>query len=87
MTNSPFWNEVFIGLLVSGLAGLVAVFWSGLHSINEKLSEINVQLATMNGRLGKTELWQVQHEKSDDDRHEEMRQGQRDLWQAVTEKK
>lgn len=39
-----------------------------------RLGQIRDHLALLNGRLGKVETWEMQHEKLDDERHGETSQ-------------
>lgn len=79
-------------IVMSG--GIGAVFWWGvLRLINTQdtmsvsLGEINKNLGIMNGRLGKSEVWQTSHEKTDDVRHIEAKEHSMSLWKAISDKK
>ena len=81
-------------VIIVVLGAIGAVFWWGvLRLINTQdimsvnLSEINKNLGIMNGRLGKSEVWQTSHEKTDDGRHIEAKEHFVSLWQAISDRK
>jgi len=51
------------------------------------LAGINRHLGTMNGRLGKTEVWMEQHESMDDERHRELTATHKEMWHAINEQR
>ncbi len=49
--------------------------------------ETNREVGKLNGGLGKLSVWALEHEKKDDERHENEREARRDLWGTVNELK
>ena len=81
----PEWAVVLI------LTGIGVVMWWGVRRLvqtndntNSALVEIGQGLATMNGRLGKSETWMELHEKQDDERHQEVKQAHAALWKQLS---
>jgi len=78
------------GFLLAILAAIGVVAWwgirrivSGQDAISEKLETISERLGHINGRVGKSETWQVQHEKFDDERHDHLQKQTDALWAVV----
>jgi predicted PurR-regulated permease PerM len=77
-----------LATIVSTITGSLVVygiksFAGRLTSIDTKLATQTEQLAKQNGRIGKIETWAEQHEKSDDERHVEVREWLKSLSQSV----
>ena len=49
--------------------------------------ETNREVGKLNGGLGKLSVWALEHEKKDDERHENEREARRDLWGTVNDLK
>jgi hypothetical protein len=49
--------------------------------------ETNREVGKLNGGLGKLAVWASEHEKKDDERHENEREARRDLWGVVNDVK
>lgn len=49
--------------------------------------ETNREIGKVNGGLGKLAVWASEHEKKDDERHENEREARRDLWGIVNDLK
>ena len=78
------------GVIIAILAAIGVVAWWGIRrvvtgqdAINSKLETISDRLGQINGRVGKSETWQVQHEKYDDERHEQIEKETDKLWDVV----
>jgi hypothetical protein len=56
---TPYFIEVASTLTVAGIVALIRGVW-----------KINQHLTTLNGRMGKAETRQIEHEKVDDERHD-----------------
>jgi hypothetical protein len=70
----PEWAVVLI------LTGIGVVMWWGVRRLvatndhtNATLVEIGHGLASMNNRLGRAEVWQDMHQRSDDRQFDDMR--------------
>lgn len=84
MISLPEW------LVVGVLTIICIIIWWGVRrliNINDathvSLSNININLGNMNGRVGKIETRFESHEKQDDERHEDSDRNVRDLWKVV----
>lgn len=64
-------------LILTGVGGLVTWVLNGVSAIKKDLREIN-------GRLGKVETWQVEHEKIDDERIKLVRTDLNSVWGVIT---
>lgn len=49
--------------------------------------DTNNQVWKINGELGKLNVWAIEHEKKDNERHEIEREDRADLWDKVNELK
>lgn len=78
-TISAFWAQIMASLIVAGVVG----FFTLLLNILWKLSNIEVSIVKVDGRLNKSEQWQTMHEKQDQDRHDEMQDNTSNLWRAI----
>ena len=81
-------------VIIAVLGAIGAVFWWGVlrlintqDTMSDNLSDISKSLSIMNGRLGKSEMWQVLHEKTDDGRHVEARDHFESLWKVISDRK
>ena len=81
-------------VIIVVLGAIGVVFWWGVLRLintqdvmNISLDEINKSLGIMNGRLGKSEMWQTSHEKTDDGRHIEAKEHFVSLWQIISDRK
>lgn len=70
----PEWSVVLI------LTGIGVVMWWGVRrliqtndSTNSTLVEIGHSLGSMNNHIGRSEVWQDMHQKSDDRQFDDMR--------------
>lgn len=71
---------MFEGIILLALSGAGVVGWWGVRRLvkmsddgSTLLNNINTSLSLINERLGKSETWMELHEKSDDERHTEMK--------------
>lgn len=71
---------LFEGIILLCLSGAGVVAWWGIKRLvkisddgTAALDKINKSLALICERLGKSEMWMELHEKSDDDRHKELK--------------
>lgn len=74
---------VIEGLILAAIAGVGVVSWWGLRRIIDALDNIDKRLGQINGRVGKMETWQSMHEKTDDERHDQVEKTTDALWMAV----
>lgn len=77
MTGSMTFPEWAVVLILTGIG---VVMWWGVRRLIETndnttaaLVEIGHGLASMNARIGKSEMWQDMHQRSDDRQFEDMR--------------
>jgi hypothetical protein len=78
------------GLLLLTAAGIGGIMWWGVQrliSANDEtvkaLGKIQEHLATINGRLGKSETWMELHQAQDDKQYEALHVSVRDLYEKV----
>lgn len=78
----------WLAAILVGAIGIV-IWWGVLRFIkinddtNKNLECIDTNLGKINERLGKTEVWMVQHEKQDDDKFEVMKDETEVVWRAI----
>lgn len=79
-------------LLVVGvlLTASGTILWRGINEMRsdqrkllDRVGSIDVSMAIMNGRLGKSESWQEQHEKTDNERHLSLMSGHESIWKEI----
>lgn len=51
-----------------------------LAFIMKLIRDVRDQFRLLNGSVKELKAWATHHEKQDDQRHEEVKQGQRDVW-------
>lgn len=76
----------FIGGVFLALGGLIKYLIGIVKEIRGNMAGILEHLGKLNGRVGKSETWQVMHEKQDDDRFEQSEKQTDALWAAVRAK-
>lgn len=80
----PEWLVVWIfGIFVAVIGWGIQRLVRANDETNQALGSIGTQLATMNGRLGKSEQWQQMHEAKDDERHEEIKGNVKEIWKTI----
>lgn len=62
---------------------IIALLWFGGKALIEHLTALTEQVRRTNGRMTKAESWQVSHDKQDDERHDEVRERQREIIHAL----
>jgi hypothetical protein len=74
-------STLYEGALLLFLSGVGVVVWWGIRRLvkmsddnTNVLTNINATLSLMCERLSKTETWMNMHEKSDDERHREIKE-------------
>lgn len=66
-------EAAIVGAIGSVLATLISSFiLRAVNKTGDRLGDIERHLSQLNGRVGKAETWQVEHEKRDDERFEQV---------------
>lgn len=81
--NDATWITVGSWLIVGLVGALASIAWWGFRAVVRQCDEIKAGLSAIGSRLLSIETWQVAHDKQDDERHEQLREGLKGLWDAV----
>lgn len=84
---------LFEGLILLVISGIGVVAWWGIKRLvkmsddgAEVLTKISTSLSLICERLGKSEMWMTLHEKSDDERHKELKDSYQTLSNAIIDR-
>lgn len=74
----------FLALVLLGLLSFIGTrIFGRLDALDGGVGEVNKSLGTLNGSVGKLNVWTEQHEKLDDDRHKTLTDNQRAQWDEI----
>lgn len=86
--------SLFEGVVLLVVSGVGVIGWWGIRRLVKMsddgaklITNVNTSLSLICERLGKSEMWMELHEKSDDERHTEMKKSQQAIIKAVIDKR
>lgn len=85
---------LFEGIILLVISGAGGIGWWGIRRLVKMsddgaklITNVNTSLSLICERLGKSEMWMELHEKSDDERHGELKKAQQAIINAVIDKR
>ncbi len=71
---------LFLTVALGSMGALVKYLVNAIAEMRKSLKEISDHLGDLNGRMGRSETWQEQHERQDDERQEATEREHQRIW-------
>lgn len=71
---------LFLTASLAATGALLKYLVSAISEVNKSLKDIRDHMGALSGRIGSTEIWQIQHERQDDERQEATEREHLRIW-------
>lgn len=78
---------LFLTVVLGAMGALIKYLVGAISEMRHSLKEITDHLGDLNSRVGRSETWQEQHERQDDERQEATEREHQRIWMKLDQRR